>query len=109
MQTVFDDRINGHPGKYVRIAGWRLEEVRTISQHFAIPKEISCEQFISRSVETQEIFNLPEETIWVEPNKKPKQPNENAQYPKHKVQEKTRTANSHHFYGTRDKYIFVCL
>lgn len=51
MQTVFDCRINGHPGNYVRVAGWRLEEVRTISQRLAIPKEMSSERDISRNVD----------------------------------------------------------
>lgn len=72
MQTVFDYRINGHPGNYVRIAGWRLEEVRTISQRSAIPKEMSSERYTPGNVEVQEIFNVPEETVWVEQANIPK-------------------------------------
>lgn len=40
LQTNCDCRINGHPGNYVRISGWRLEEVRMITQRWAIPKEM---------------------------------------------------------------------
>lgn len=72
MQTVFHYRINGHPGNYVRVAGWRLEEVRTISQRLAVPKEMSSERDISRNVEVQEIFNMPEETVWAEQANIPK-------------------------------------